>query len=94
MLTDRFTRQATLYQERTGIPKINRLQLGEIPVPLPDFSEQKSIAGILRSVDSKIESELRRSEALVKLFRVLLHCLMAARVRVTDPISTEPENPS
>lgn len=83
LLSDRFTRQATSHQARTGIPKINRLQLGQVPMILPDEASQRAISSSLLAVDHKVAAEEARREALASLFDSLLHDLMTARVRVT-----------
>jgi len=77
LLSDIFTRQATSYQQRTGIPKINRQQLKSILVPLPSTAkEQRKISDALDVIDRKIEAEERRKAALQALFRTLLHRLI------------------
>jgi type I restriction enzyme S subunit len=52
------------------------------PVVVPPAEEQKSIASSLSAIDSKIEKETHRREALDGLFHSLLHHLMSGKVRV------------
>ncbi len=72
------------YQSRTGIPKINRLQLSQIPVPVPNGGVQITICAYLDAVDRKIAAEEARSDALAALFDSLLYDLMTAKLQVTD----------
>jgi len=53
------------------------------PVPLAPEAEQREIAAILRTIDSKISHHEERQRLLRELFRTLLHDLMTARRRVT-----------
>lgn len=82
LLTDAFTNQAVSYQDRTGIPKINRQQLDSTWIAVPPKLEQKSIVDILLTCSRKIESEYRQSSSLTSAFDSLLHNLMTGKVRV------------
>jgi type I restriction enzyme S subunit len=82
LLSDRFKTQAVSFQDRTGIPKINRNQLGSIPLPIPSLQEQQDIARILQAVDAKIAAAERKRAGLEELFRAMLGELMTGRVRV------------
>jgi type I restriction enzyme S subunit len=84
LLSDGFTRQAVSHQSRTGIPKINRLQLGRVPIPVPELHSQHAISSSLDGVDLKIAAEESRREALAALFDSLLHDLMTAKLRVNE----------
>ena len=84
LLSEAFTRQAVSYQNRTGIPKINRQQLGSTWIPLPPLPEQREIARILQTIDRKIEAEEKRKQALEAFFETLLHHLMTAEVRLSE----------
>ena len=46
LLSDPFTTQAVSYQSRTGIPKINRKQLGSTFIPIPPKQEQQAITTV------------------------------------------------
>jgi type I restriction enzyme S subunit len=82
LLSDKFTRQAISHQARTGIPKINRVQLNSTIIPIPNRSVQKKIATILSVIDEKLEADLNRSTTLEELFNSLLHHLMTGKLRV------------
>ncbi|MDD5645665.1 MAG: restriction endonuclease subunit S [Candidatus Bipolaricaulis sp.] len=83
LLSRRFTRQAISFQNRTGIPKINRAQLGSVLVPLPPCDEQPKIAGALAAAASYATHAARRQACLEDVFGALLHNLMTGKVRVT-----------
>jgi len=83
LLSRRFTRQAISFQNRTGIPKINRAQLGSVLVPLPPCDEQPKIAGALAAAASYATHAARRKACLEDVFGTLLRDLMTGKVRVT-----------
>ena len=58
--------------------------LKSYPVPLPPLEEQKLIAGQLISVNTKLNAEMARNDALNALFQTLLHHLMTGKVRSKD----------
>jgi type I restriction enzyme S subunit len=91
LLSERFTANAVACQARTGIPKINRTQLGSILLPLPDPSEQSIIARCLQSCDSKIECLEREALFLDELFRALLEELMTGRLSAVPLIEATRE---
>ncbi len=62
--------------------KINREILSELPVPLPQLSEQVQIVAMFRAVDEKTESESRYKERLDGLKRALMHTLLTGKIRV------------
>lgn len=84
LLSDPFKKQAVSFQDRTGIPKINRAQLGSVLVPIPTLDEQERIAYALGTCDEEVEMRQRNKELLNELFRTLLHKLMTAQIRVDD----------
>ena len=84
LLSDQFSNSAISFQDRTGIPKINRQQIGMIHLPIPPLTIQKQIATILTAIDQKLAAEQSRKEALDTLFTSLLHDLMTAKIRVNQ----------
>ncbi len=84
LLTDKFTDKAISFQSRTGIPKINRIQLKSIHIFLPPLSDQNLITHVLRAVDLKIETDVNRKKALDELFKSLLNNLMTGKIRVNN----------
>jgi len=84
LLSEPFNKQAISFQDRTGIPKINRMQLGAVLLPLPGIDEQEEIAAALATIDAKLAHHRRKHATLSALFRTLLHQLMTAQLRVHD----------
>jgi type I restriction enzyme, S subunit len=84
LLTDGFSKQSVSHQSRTGIPKINRLQLNSTTLPLPSENEQALIVEKLSAITEKIEAEIRRKDSLLIVFDGLLHNLMTGKVRVNQ----------
>ncbi|MBG59922.1 MAG: hypothetical protein CMJ16_05630 [Peredibacter sp.] len=57
MLTEKFTRKLLRFQNRTGMPKVNRDELSSMFIPYPDDkNEQKQIVSILEEIDSSLDS--------------------------------------
>lgn len=84
LLSDPIKKQAISLQDRTGIPKINRVQLQSIIAVVPSLAEQTEIANGLETVDRQIEAIHRKQRILDELFHTLLDKLMTAEIRVCD----------
>ncbi len=54
LLAHRFTKYAESVSVRSGMPKINRVELADFRIPLPKPPEQKAIAEALSDVDASI----------------------------------------
>lgn len=80
LLTHRFTSRAVSFQTRTGIPKINREQLGRILMPLPPASEQQEITKILNACDAKTAALQNETATLTELFLAMLNQLITGRL--------------
>lgn len=83
-LSNQFNLQAISFQDRTGIPKINRAQLGSIIAINPSLPEQKEIEEYLKLCDNRIDSAYKKKSILQDLFQTLLHQLMTAKIRVSE----------
>jgi type I restriction enzyme S subunit len=92
LLSEKFKKVAISFQDRTGIPKINRAQLGSIHLACPSKEEQAEIAEALFSCDSRRDLAQRKKSQLQDLFHTLLHELMTAKTRVHEPQVLEAEN--
>lgn len=80
LLTDAFTRQVVAQQDRTGIPKVNREQLGRCRVPRPLEDEQVAIAAVCDVIQRNYECGVERLRLLSELFETTLTELMSADV--------------
>ena len=77
--------QAQLHRQKKEIARANlSLQdIGNLAIPLPPRHTQRKVCRILSAMDSKIDAEEKKEEALGALFRTLLYNLMTGKVRVT-----------
>lgn len=80
LLGESFTRRVIAFQNRTGIPKINREQLGQILMPIPAFREQREIGSVLTACKQKAEALEKEMSMLDELFSALLEELMSGRL--------------
>jgi type I restriction enzyme S subunit len=86
LLSDKFKETAMSFQDRTGIPKINRAQLGSIHLACPAKEEQSEITEVLFSIDSRCAIAQREKSHLQDLFRTLLHELMTAKTLINATV--------
>jgi len=68
----------------TTVPSISKSRLEGLYIPLPPLEEQKSIADILSTVDSGIETVDRAVARLERMKRVLMNELLTGRIRVRE----------
>lgn len=71
------------YGTRTTISNLSKSRLGSFPVPLPPYSIQERIAGILSVLDQKLDAEEAHKQSLETLFTTLLAQLMTGTLRVS-----------
>jgi len=67
LLSEQFTKFVTSVSARSGIPKVNRAELAEFALAVPDFSEQQAISAALDQADSQIltlETLLAKKKAI------------------------------
>jgi len=67
MLSEKFTRRLLSFQNRTGMPKVNRDELNSIYIPIPSIDEQMKIIHIFELIDenlSKINSNIYTAKAI------------------------------
>ena len=69
LLNPKFTKFATSVSMRTGMPKINRDELGIYKFTIPKINEQIKIGDFLSLLDKKIELQSKKIEDL-KLFKL------------------------
>ncbi len=65
-------------------PALNTSQVSKIIVPLPPLPEQKKIAGILSTVDKRLELLRSRKEKFERVKNGLMNDLLTGKVRVTS----------
>jgi len=66
----------------TAQPAITLEGAKNLKIPLPPLAEQKEIAGILSTMDGRIEKELKRKEYLTSLKNGLMQVLLTGKIRV------------
>jgi type I restriction enzyme S subunit len=67
---------------RSAQPHLNSSQVEETPIPIPPLPEQRRIAGILGTVDERLELLRKRKERLKRTKKGLMDDLLTARKRV------------
>lgn len=82
MISPMFLDQSVRVSMRTGMPKINRDDLGAIKVPLPPLPEQHKIAAILSTWDRAIELTEKLIAAKQKRKQALMQQLLTGKVRL------------
>ena len=68
----------------TSNPTLNRNLVHALNVGVPQRQEQCEIAGILKTVDRKIDIHESKKRSLQELFKTTLHKLMTAQIRIND----------
>lgn len=82
MISPAFLKQSVPVSMRTGMPKINRADLGAIRVPVPPLPEQQKIAAILSTWDRAIELTEKLIAAKQKRKQSLMQQLLTGKVRL------------
>ena len=66
-------------------PQLNKKNLLPLSIPVPQsYDEQMEIAGILDTIDRKIDLHRRKRAVLEELFKALLHKLITGEIRVGE----------
>ncbi len=89
LLSEPFNKQAISFQDRTGIPKINRSQLASVLLPKPPIAEQKKIAYVLSTVQRAVEQQERSIALTTELKKALIHNLFTEGLRGEPQKETE-----
>ena len=89
LLSKKFNVQAISHQNRTGIPKINRVQLGSIFLLKPPLPEQAEIAETLQACDDKIAALEQEAARLDELFHAMLDELITGKRSAVPLIDSE-----
>lgn len=72
LLTEKFTTALLRFQNRTGMPKVNREELGSMYIPLPTLEEQSEVVGILLEIDKNLEKVIVNIECSKSLQKSLI----------------------
>lgn len=86
LLGEHFSRFAEAVSMRSGIPKINRAELGEYTFRLPPLSEQSRIVDVLATHGRRVRTERESLAKLTKLKEGLMQDLLTGRVRVPESL--------
>jgi len=78
--TDNFVSKVSGYQTGSGYPAITDDHVKNELLSLPPLSEQKEIAGILQTIDQKIEIEKKKKGLYEELFKTLLNKIMKQEI--------------
>jgi type I restriction enzyme S subunit len=79
-----FVERVAAHQHGTGYPAVTDSVVLQEAIPLPPLEDQVLVSKTLRSVDSKVETELKRKAALELAFNAALQALMTGNLRVLD----------
>lgn len=87
MLSDIFVAQvASVIAERVKMPKINKIELGEIRIPIPPDAEQAQIVSYLASTLDPIESAVSKQKRLIELLlerkNIIINETVTGKVKV------------
>ena len=83
LLSSSFTRYTRTCSDRTGIPKINRIDLFRYRLALPPLAEQQTVAAMLKGVDNAIERGRKHSDVLRLVKTATSDLLLKGLVRVS-----------
>jgi type I restriction enzyme S subunit len=67
---------------RSAQPHLNSSQVKETPIPIPPLPEQRNIAGVLGTVDERLELLRKRKERLKRTKKGLMNDLLTGKRRV------------
>ncbi|PLX93318.1 MAG: hypothetical protein C0621_07990 [Desulfuromonas sp.] len=73
LLTEKFTRRLLRFQNRTGMPKVNRDELSAMYIPVPAKEEQARIVKILKAIDESSRSIKKKIDSSKSLQKSLIN---------------------
>lgn len=82
LMTEDFVAKATEVSERTGMPKINRQEMGLLKIKIPPPDEQIEICRVLQAIDERIKKTGRKLKKTQFLKKSLMQDLLTGKVRV------------
>ena len=78
-LTSQYEKYIQITSQRSGQPGVNAQEYGEYTFLMPDYSEQKRIATLLRQIDTLITLHQRKCDTLSKAKKYFLQNLFPQR---------------
>jgi type I restriction enzyme, S subunit len=84
LLSDTFTAESVAKSGRTKMPKVNRLELLSIPIPVPPLNDQERIAGLLGALRVVFMAVTEVEEQLEQLRAALLSDLLTGKHEVPE----------
>jgi type I restriction enzyme S subunit len=88
MLSDAFTKFTVSLSRRSGIPKVNRVELAGFSALVPSEREQVEIGDTLEAVDAEIRALERRLEATRAIKQGMMQELLTGRTRLMPTEAT------
>lgn len=82
--TQRFSKYTISVSMRSGMPKINREELGEFQFKVPSLQEQKKIADFFTLIDRKIEKQSEKVAALKTYKKGIMQKIFSREIRFKD----------
>ena len=82
LMTEDFVAKATEVSDRTGMPKINRQEMGLLKIKIPPPDEQIEICRVLQAIDERRKKIGRKLKQTQFLKKSLMQDLLTGKVRV------------
>jgi type I restriction enzyme S subunit len=73
LLTEKFTRRLLRFQNRTGMPKVNRDELGSMYIPIPPPGEEQKIVNFLKEIDQVYFSAVKKCNKSKRLLNSIIN---------------------
>ena len=76
LLTDKFTTALLAFQNRTGMPKVNREELGSMHIPIPP-ADTRRFRAVLDDIDEKVEQFINTLNSSKLVLNALINQLFS-----------------
>jgi type I restriction enzyme S subunit len=76
LLTEQLTQTLLRFQNRTGMPKVNRDELMCMYIPVPSLDEQEAICSKLSEIDNTIEAQKSALDSAFQLSKSLINQIL------------------
>ena len=84
LLGERFSQFAELVSVRSGMPKINRDELAEFKLAVPNTNEQTAIAEVLSDMDAEITALEQKRDKTKLIKQGMMQELLTGRTRLLN----------